>query len=127
MAASSKPSLWKTSSVIFLLVLCTLIACGPSAPQVYECQSVAVRAIKKNLAFPSTFDTHGLLTSEKAHDLAVIRGDEEYGWTIRAPVIFGVKNAFGVQSDYMVWYDGTVNQEGNCTGVRLGDFAPYYR
>ena len=98
-----------------------------SEPEDYECRYDAEQAIKRQLAFPSTFDEHELLTSQMSMDRSIITGDEERGWHIRSLIIFGTKNAFGVQSDYLVWYDGTVNPEGECTGVTLGGFAPYVR
>ena len=79
------------------------------------------------MAFPSTFDEHNMLTTRKEMDLSTISRVGDKGWDIRTVMVFGSKNAFGVQSDYLVWYDGRVDPEGNCTGVLLGDFVPYIR
>ena len=113
------------ASLLMGLVLLS-VACD-STPQEYECRFDAQQAIKRHLAFPSTFDEHGLDTTSWAADRAIITGDKESGWTIRTAIIFGTKNAFGVQTDYFVRYEGRVNTDGECTGVTLGDFVPYRR
>ena len=112
---------------ILFLVCSTLflIACGPSNPQHYECSYKAKQAIKQRLAYPSTFDEHDMATTRLAMDQATVAGDAEAGWHIRAPMIFATKNAFGVQLDYLVWYDGWVNSDGECVGAVPGDFVRY--
>ena len=97
----------------------------PSEPEFYACSYEAKQAIKRRLAFPSTFDEHGLITSSKGQDLSIITRVGNQGWDIRTVMVFGSKNAFGVRSDYLVWYDGRVDEDGNCTGVVLDQFVPF--
>ena len=111
-----------------ILALSLVVAsCGPSTPVHYHCSYDAKQSIKKHLAFPSTFDEHVSLSNSKARSFAAVMGNEDSGWSIRTPMVFGTKNAFGVQSDYLVWYTATVDTEGDCTGVTLDNFIPYSR
>ena len=93
----------------------------------FSCQLDAERAIKKRLAYSATFDEHVMETSIISKDRAIITGDGERGWNINTVMIFEVQNAFGVQSDYLVWYDAQVSPNGDCRGIRLGEFVPYVR
>lgn len=99
----------------------------PTEPEHYACSYKAQQAIKHNLAFPSTFDEHEMLTSSESRERAYTVRVGDRGWDIRTIMIFGSQNAFGVQSDYSVWYEGRVDNDGNCTGVILEDFVPYIR
>ncbi len=107
----------------FIFSACT----GESEPPFYACSYEAKQAVKRNLTFPSTFDEHDMLTFSKGDDLSIISRVGDKGWNIRTMMVFGSKNAFGVQSDYLVWYDGRADEDGNCTGVILDDFIPYVR
>ena len=121
----AKPA--KAPVLLLLLFLCALVACGPGTPKDFVCRWDAERSIKQRLAFPSTYNEHLLLTSEMSQQRATITGDKESGWNLRTVMIFGTKNAFGVELDYLVWYDGYVDTNGECIGVRLGDFSAYTR
>ena len=96
-----------------------------SVPKHFTCNLDAERAIKGQMNYPSTFDDHLLATSDWNSARATVQGDKENGWTINAAMIFGAKNAFGMQTDHIVRYQGYVNSDGECTGVLLGEFAHY--
>ena len=98
-----------------------------SDPLHYHCSYDAQQVVKRHLAFPSTFDEHVSLSNSKARRLATVMGDGDRGWSIHTPMVFGTKNAFGVQSDYLVWYTATVDAEGDCTGIEIDQFIPYTR
>ena len=98
---------------------------GVSTPQDYHCQYDAEERIKARLQYPSTYDEHGLLTRQKMKDLATVDGNKEDGWTITTAIMFGAKNAFGVQSDYLAWYTAEVSAEGKCGQIMLDDFISY--
>ena len=113
----------------FLALMATLAfaACGTSEPEFYHCQYDAELAVKRQLNFPATFDLHSTDTTRAGMDVAIITGDEVEGWRINAPLIFGAENAFGVKSDYRVFYTANVQPDGTCWGVTAENIQPYIR
>lgn len=108
------------------IFLVTLVLSGcDSTPAYYECDYEAKQRIKRELAYPSTFDEHGMLTTSMMHDRSSVYGNEEDGWMIDTAVIFGADNGYGVTQDYIVWYKAQVDAEGECWGIEIGNFVPY--
>ena len=104
---------------------------GMSKPAFYQCEYQAELAVKRQLTFPATFDRHGTLTMSMGRNSAVVtavRMDETgQSWRIKAPLIFGAANAFGVKSDYIAWYTANVRPNGDCWNVKVNSLRPYLR
>ena len=120
----------RATSVLFfflLLLAAFLAGCGPGEAQHYDCNHAAQQVIKGRMPSSSTFDEHSTLTSSMSQDEARITGDAERGWIINTVMVFGVKNASGVQTDYLAWYEGRVDKERNCSIIWVGDPIKYTR
>ena len=110
--------------IILGLVTLSIVACG-STPLYTHCSSDAKQTIKRQLQYPSSFDEHGMLTTSEMRERSSVYGNEVDGWEINTAIIFGAKNAFGVKSDFKVWYLASVNPDGKCVEIVLDDFLPY--
>ena len=110
--------------ILLGLVALSIVACG-STPLYTHCSYDAKQAIKRQLQYPSSFDEHGMLTTSEMRDWSTVYGNEVDGWEIDTAIIFGAKNAFGVKSDFKVWYLANVNPDGKCVKIVLDDFLPY--
>ena len=107
--------------ILLGLVALSIVACG-STP-LYS--HYAKQAIKHQLQYPSSFDEHGMLTISEMRERSSVYGNEVEGWEIETAIIFGAKNAFGVKSDFKVWYLANVNPDGKCVDIVVDEFLPY--
>ena len=110
--------------ILLGLIALSIAACG-STPLYTHCSYDAKQTIKSELQYPSSFDAHGMLTTSEMRDWSTVYGNEVDGWEIETAIIFGAKNAFGVKSDFKVWYLAYVNPDGKCAEIVLGEFLPY--
>ena len=110
--------------ILLGLVALSIAACE-STPRYTHCSYDAKQAIKSQLQYPSSFDEHGIWTTSEMRERSSVYGNEVDGWEIETAIIFGAKNAFGVKSDFKVWYLASVNPDGKCVEIVLGDFLPY--
>ena len=110
--------------ILLGLVALSIVACG-STPLYTHCSYEAKQAIKRQLQYPSSFDEHGMLTTSEMRERSSVYGNEADGWEIETAIIFGAENAFGVKSDFKVWYLANVNPDGKCIEIVLDDFLPY--
>ena len=109
-----------------LLGLITLsIAACETTPLYTYCSYEAKQAIKRQLQYPSSFDEHRMLTTSEMRDWSTVYGNKVDGWEIDTAIIFGAKNAFGLISNFKVWYLAYVNPDGTCVEIVLDDFLPY--
>ena len=116
----------KIAGVLISLMALVIVACG-SAPPHSICQRDAERYIKRELAFPASYDEHELDTVGVGQELGKVTADEEGGWIIESIILFGAKNAFGVKQDHLLHYMTFVDSDDNCGSIMPIEFRPYQR
>ena len=88
----------------------------------------AERHIKRNLlAFPATYDEHQLDTTSLGLEMGEVTKLGDGTWMMESVILFGTKNAFGVQQDFMFHYLGHVDKDENCLTIDMLSFEPYDR
>ena len=118
---------YAVAAVLIGLVALILAACG-GAPPHSICQWEAKQYIKQELmAYPSSFDEHGMDTSRAGNDLGKVTENKPDGWVVESVILFGAQNAFGVKEDWGFRYSAEVDKDNNCGPIRQLELTPYQR
>ena len=125
LALTESPNLPFTIENTVLVCLVTLVlvllACNSPPDPFFACQSEAAEVVKVLLAYPATFDVHdGVETYSRLKPTSKVFKHRDGYWRITTDLVFGVKNAFGVPSNFQVFYEAHM-LDGKCTIVHLGE------
>ena len=113
------------TALLVCLVALVLLACNSPPEPFFACQLEAARAVKRLVPFPSTFDVHdGSETYSQVKRWSGVSKHREGYWQINTGLVFGVENAFGVPSNFLVRYQAHM-LDGECDIVKLEDQIPW--
>lgn len=115
--------MYKIAIILVSLLAFVLAACG-SGPPHYICKWDAERYIKGELAFPATYDEHQLDTTRAGLKWGEVT-ENEVGWLVESVILFGAKNAFGVQQNYAFRYMADVYPDDHCGPIISLELSPY--